>query len=102
MNADEIYQSAKAEIPKISVGTVYRNLLKFEEEGLIRRVPIQGAPDRFDKNVHDHAHAVCINCGNICDVSMEHIKEMIEEKSDIEIISVDISMKYICNNCKIG
>lgn len=102
LTADEIYLSAKAQLPKISVGTVYRNLLKFEEDGLIRRVPMEGAADRFDKNVYEHAHAVCECCGEICDVDVDNIKELISKQANIDIISMNISLKYICNNCKIG
>lgn len=100
MNADEIYLAAKAVLPKISVGTVYRNLIKFEEDGLIKRVCVSGCADRFDKNTHEHAHAVCTCCGKIIDVPTKGIKQMLQSTTDIDIISMDINLKYICENCK--
>ena len=61
--ADTIYTRVRAQDPKVSLGTVYRNLNLLCENGQLLKVPIPGASDRFDHTLGDHAHAYCEVCG---------------------------------------
>ena len=66
--ADTIYTRVRAQDPKVSLGTVYRNLNLLCENGQLLKVPIPGASDRFDHTLGDHAHAYCEACGSVTDV----------------------------------
>ena len=46
--AEQICSSLRAECPRLSLGTVYRDLNTLVEIGRIRRVSIPGQADRFD------------------------------------------------------
>ena len=65
--AEALFSEARLLIPRISLGTVYRNLNQLVETGQIRRLSFQGMPDRYDKTV-PHDHLVCTECGKIVDI----------------------------------
>lgn len=102
MTAEEIYMKAKKIMPYIAIGTVYRNLGLMAEAGEIRRITMLNAPDRFDRSVHPHEHAICQNCGELYDVSISNLKEQLEKQTGIEILGYALSLKYICDKCKKG
>lgn len=62
--ADEVYARIKPDNPKLSLGTVYRNLNMLAESGKIHKLELSGA-DRFDGIMEDHLHLVCKKCGCI-------------------------------------
>jgi Fur family ferric uptake transcriptional regulator len=70
--ADEVYEIVRRRIPRISMGTVYRNLDVLAKNGLIQKIdPGQGHPQmRFDAKTEDHYHITCMGCGSIEDVPM--------------------------------
>jgi Fur family ferric uptake transcriptional regulator len=66
--ADELYERVRARMPKVSLGTVYRNLEKLASSGIIRRLANTGSQMRFDGDLHGHQHIRCISCGLIVDI----------------------------------
>jgi Fe2+ or Zn2+ uptake regulation protein len=68
-SADEIYERVKKRIPRISLGTVYRNLEILSREGIIQRLEIGGSQMRFDGERTEHQHIRCVRCGRIEDVA---------------------------------
>lgn len=66
--ADEIYQRVREKMPKISLGTVYRNLDLLTNAGEIMLIERAGAQKRFDGEVRPHQHVRCIKCGAVADV----------------------------------
>lgn len=100
MTAEEIYIKARRVMPSIAIGTVYRNLGIMAEAGVIRRLRMFNAPDRFDRSVHPHEHLICQNCEELYDILIPNIKEYLEKQIGIEILGYDLSIRYICNKCK--
>ncbi|WP_462324555.1 Fur family transcriptional regulator [Desulfoplanes sp.] len=66
--ADEVYDMVRKELPKISLGTVYRNLEVLSSDGHIQTVRAPGGQKRFDGDATPHHHVVCIQCGAVGDV----------------------------------
>lgn len=99
--ADMIYQKATLLAPKISVGTVYRNLNIFVEKGVLKRLIVEGGPDRFDFNTQEHAHAICACCGKVKDLFVDDMITELRKNLDGEILSVKIDLYYICTDCKL-
>jgi Fe2+ or Zn2+ uptake regulation protein len=66
--ADWIFDRVRGDVPKISLGTVYRNLSVLKDEGVVRE--IYGADRRahYDADLSPHAHFICSDCGQIWDV----------------------------------
>jgi Fur family ferric uptake transcriptional regulator len=68
-SADELYGLVKKRLPRISLGTVYRNLETLSREGIIQRLETAGPQRRFDADTGDHQHIRCVNCGRIDDLA---------------------------------
>jgi Fur family peroxide stress response transcriptional regulator len=72
--ADMIYAAVRRELPRISLGTVYRNLQRLVGEGRLSLAPVQdegGRSARFDPEVRPHDHFVCESCQRIYDIARE-------------------------------
>lgn len=63
-----VYEKLKTDFPDLSLGTVYRNIALFKEEGLVISVTNIDGEERIDGNTHEHAHFVCKECGGVYDI----------------------------------
>ena len=66
--AAELYEFARRRLPKISLGTVYRNLELLAANGTIQKLEISGTESRFDGNPEQHWHIRCVRCGRVGDL----------------------------------
>lgn len=104
--ADEIYQIVKKRLPKISLGTVYRNLEALSESGEIQKIDVDKNRLRYDGNPKEHYHIKCIKCGRVDDLhGLPDFK--IEKRTRIitnwEIAGYRLDFFGICPTCsKIG
>jgi Fe2+ or Zn2+ uptake regulation protein len=65
--AASVHRLVRRRLPRVSLGTVYRNLRLLVAEGLVNELP--GPHARFDGNLSDHHHFTCLTCGRIVDVA---------------------------------
>ena len=68
--AEMVYQWLKPEMPKLSLGTVYRNLRQMAAEG--RLLELAGPVARFDANTMPHTHFHCECCGGVLDLEIPY------------------------------
>ena len=68
--AEMVYQWLKPEMPKLSLGTVYRNLRQMAAEG--RLLELDGPVARFDANTMPHTHFSCECCGGVLDLDLPY------------------------------
>ncbi len=98
LTAEQIYLEMKKEEPGIVLASVYNNLNRLHEEGLIRKVVIEGSPERYDKMLK-HDHLVCSRCGKLTDIHLSDFTSQIEEQSGIKVLSYDLKINYLCPEC---
>jgi len=67
--ADALYLIVRQHLPRISLGTIYRNLEELSAAGLIQKLEFGGGQRRFDGTVDDHLDVRCTDCGRGADVS---------------------------------
>ena len=67
-SADTIYEEVRKFLPRISLGTVYRNLEIMSESGTIMKLETGGSIKRFDPVTGPHPHFRCVKCGAIEDL----------------------------------
>ena len=67
--AAALHAIVRRRLPKISLGTVYRNLELLARTGMIQKLESAGAEARFDGNTARHDHLRCVRCGRVDDVS---------------------------------
>src|SRR5512144_2537130 len=65
--AEWVHRMVRRRRPRVSLGTVYRNLRLLVAQGLVKELP--GPHARFDGNVSEHHHITCVGCGRIVDVA---------------------------------
>ncbi|PJA29642.1 MAG: transcriptional repressor [candidate division Zixibacteria bacterium CG_4_9_14_3_um_filter_46_8] len=98
--ADEIYQIVRRRLPKISFGTVYRNLKTLKELGLIKELNYGKKFSRFEANIEGHHHFVCLLCGRVYDISIEPAENMCKRiAEDIGFVVEDYRLEFygFCN-----
>ena len=74
--AEMVYQQLKPEMPRLSLGTVYRNLHQMAKEG--RLVELDGPVARFDAAVRPHNHFRCRECSTVLDMEELPYDEMLD------------------------
>ena len=102
--ADWIYQQLKPEIPDLSLGTVYRNLSLFKEQGLITSLGTVQGIERFDGNVDPHVHFICSNCDAVIDLHQiavpQELSSSVAETSGCYPESCQLTFTGLCSNCQ--
>ena len=103
--AETVYTSLKQENPKLSLGTVYRNLNLLAVSGEIQRLSCGDGTDRFDATTTPHSHFVCKGCGRVMDLDVPRISLMddkcLSEIKDFdgEIHSHQVFFYGLCKKC---
>ena len=101
--ASELYEIARARLPKISLGTVYRNLELLARMGLIRKLEITGGEARFDGNVDRHFHVRCIRCGRVddaCGLAADPLNDEVKSLNGYEILGFRLEFIGVCPQCQ--
>ncbi len=101
MTAEEIYLKARAQMPSLARGTVYRNLGILAEEGMIRKLDMADAPARYDCQPSPHPHLVCEKCGCVEDLVMpEGLLAPLVQGVSVPLTGFDLKLFYICKDCE--
>ena len=102
-SAETIYADLKAEIPDLSMGTVYRNLARFKEQGLIASLGTVDGVERFDGNTAPHVHYICRQCGSVLDLQNLHIPEELNRAAAAdaggEVTGCQLTFTGRCSQC---
>lgn len=101
-SADEVYEIVRQRLPRISLGTVYRNLEILSQLGEIQRLELGGSLRRFDGNPKNHYHIRCLGCGSVDDLMagpIENIENNICELTDYEVIGHRLEFLGFCRRC---
>ena len=99
MTAEEIFDALRQTCPTVVLATVYNNLNRLWEEDRIRKISVEGMPDRYDRIVR-HDHLVCRKCGRLLDVDLGDLTAQLEQKAGIPILSYDLKLVYLCDACR--
>jgi Fur family ferric uptake transcriptional regulator len=100
--ANEVYDMVRRRLPRIGLGTVYRNLELMAESGLILKLEVGGTQKRFDATISPHYHIRCIECGKVDDIEIpvqHHINDTATKACEYQILGHHIEFSGICNDC---
>jgi Fur family ferric uptake transcriptional regulator len=100
--AEELHRIVRERLPKISIATVYRNLERLSEEGMIWKMNLAGSQRRFDATTANHYHIRCSVCGRVDDLHMEvvpSIQETARKSSGYTVLSHTVEFTGICPTC---
>ena len=103
-SAEMVFTSLKPQIPDLSMGTVYRNLSLFKQQGLATSVATVKGVERFDGNTEPHVHFICGQCDAVIDLmEMEipdSLKAIAEHCSGGQVEECQLCFNGICHTCK--
>jgi Fe2+ or Zn2+ uptake regulation protein len=102
-SADELYERVRKRLPRISLGTVYRNLEILSESGEIQKVELGSTQKRFDGIAHLHYHIRCIRCDRLVDAPFQldlNIEDLIQEDTDFQILGHKLVFTGLCPDCQ--
>ena len=101
--AEWLYQQLKPDHPDLSLGTVYRNLTLFRQQGLIRSVGVVDGHERFDANTDTHTHFVCQRCHSVIDIpgvaAGEQVERDVCQQYGFRADHHDLTVFGTCNQC---
>ena len=96
-----VYEQLKDEIPNLSLGTVYRNIALFKEQGKIITVASVNGEERIDADTSDHAHFVCEECNGVYDLDSSELSPLEKKLSQdgFEIKRKNVVFYGVCHKC---
>jgi len=99
---NEMYDLVRKRLPRIGLGTVYRNLNLLAELGIIRKLGVGVENKRFDGDISPHYHIRCIKCNRVDDIFIKMDRGL--EKSaasccDYKILDHHVQFSGICSKC---
>ena len=103
LTADEVYELVRKKQPRISLSTVYRNLEKMADAGILARLELSGNQRRYDWNTNLHHHARCTRCGLVRDVPLDAGIVLNLEQQAVNGFAVSgfrLEFKGICDKCR--
>lgn len=101
--AEAIYARLKHRYPRLSLGTVYRNLHILVQQGKIREIRFGSGRDRYDGHLEPHYHFICRRCEDLIDLDMPMRPELEQEASGLGRFSVEghsVVFQGLCASCR--
>lgn len=101
-SAEEIYEGVRKQLPRVSLGTVYRNLEILSELGEIQKLELGGTLKRFDWNTKKHYHIRCINCDRVDNAPMgfmDHVENALDDTTGYQIMGHRLEFLGLCPEC---
>ena len=99
MTAEQVFAALRQTYPTVVLATVYNNLNKLCAEGLVRKVSLEGMPDRYDR-IDKHDHLVCKRCGKLSDINLADLTEALQKQVQVPLLSYDLKLMYLCDDCR--
>ena len=100
--AEVVYQHVRKEYPKISLGTVYRNLTLLVDLGEAKKISTGDGTDHFDGDTSAHSHYYCKCCKRVMDLDITPSIEQILAASSAglgTVESANLLFTGICKDC---
>jgi Fur family peroxide stress response transcriptional regulator len=100
--AEWLYFKVKRKLPRLSLGTVYRNLNYLYQNGAIKKFNFGTPFEHFDGNISPHQHFVCRGCGKIYDLCLDlekEIKAKVPRITKFKIERAEIEFHGVCSSC---
>lgn len=100
-SAESVYAAARAEMPVISLRTVYQTLHDLEKMGEIQQLDVGTGASRFDPNTDAHHHLVCDACGMVRDLYADfEIAVPRGRAKGFTVKNAEVVFRGLCDTCK--
>lgn len=101
-DVDTIFRAVQRRMPTVSLDTVYRTLWKLHDLGLVTTLGPQRDGVRFDANLEQHHHYVCVRCGLVrdfesADLNGLRLPDAVKELGSVADAHVEV--RGVCAKC---
>lgn len=100
--ADVIYERIRKKMPRISLGTVYRNLEILTAIGEIQTLELCGNQKRYDGVPGKHYHIRCIHCLKVDDAPIAPLHQLEDKLYDATVYTIighRLEFMGLCPEC---
>lgn len=101
--AEWVYEAARAEMPTISLKTVYQTLNDLAAMGELHQLHLGPGSARFDPNGHPHHHLVCEACGAVVDLHTDFTDLRVPDDLGLGFLvsSTEVVFRGRCAECAV-
>ena len=101
--ANDVYDMVRKRMPRIGLGTVYRNLELMADNGIILKIEVGGTRNRFEAITKPHYHIRCSRCGKVDDIDVEINDDLVKEAAKhclYQIMGHHVEYTGVCPDCQ--
>jgi Fur family transcriptional regulator, stress-responsive regulator len=103
LTAEAIHAAARADLPEISMATVYNTLNDLVDMGEVLEISAGNGPKRYDPNTTvAHQHLLCTRCGALRDVvpdGEDGLALPLDQQHGFQVAAVEIMFRGLCRAC---
>jgi Fur family transcriptional regulator, ferric uptake regulator len=107
LDAERLYQLAKARDPRINRVTVYRTLKMLKNGGLVDELDLMhfsGDQHYYETRLkQEHAHVVCLRCGKVEEFfgePLQRLRKQIESHFGFQVLLARTEVGGYCSHCQ--
>lgn len=99
--AEAVYAAARAEMPTLSLRTVYQTLNDLTDMGELTTLQLGTGSARFDPNLEAHHHLVCTRCGTVADLDVDFpdVRLPARDRQGFDVRGTEITFRGLCPDC---
>ena len=106
IDACELFRRARDLDASISLATVYRNLKRFRELGLVAERHLGEHHHHYEvRRGAEHHHLVCLGCGKVVEFASPAVESLVRQVSHstgFRVVSIQIEFEGYCADCQQG
>src|SRR5215471_5867035 len=107
LDAESLFQLAKAKDPKLNRVTVYRTLKLLKEGGLVDELDLMhygGDQHYYETRLkQEHAHVICLRCGKVEEFfgePLQRLRKQIESHFGFQVLLARTEVGGYCSHCQ--
>ncbi len=99
--AEEVGAAVNRLVPTASRASIYNVLHSLKTCGLIEELVFDDAVARYDANLDQHHHFVCVSCGSVHDVPWDAVPPISKRRlpTGHVVESADVTLRGTCSGC---
>jgi Fur family transcriptional regulator, peroxide stress response regulator len=102
-DAEFLFRAVQERVPTVSLDTVYRTLWMLHDLGLVATLGPKRDGIRFDANLDQHHHYVCVRCGLVRDFESKELNSLRvpgSVKGLGGILGARVEVRGVCAKCQ--
>ena len=100
ISIEELYLVLKKTHPTISLNTIYLNIDKLKQNGIINQISIDNKRAKYEIKKREHIHLICTICSGVIDKELPiNIVDSLELGDNFRSEKISINIYGVCKEC---